>query len=166
MTERVLTASLAATAVTLSVTSSLLGLYRADAAEQEDECAPKGACVETAEGQVPIAEFDAECSGSTPQSDLKAFARARSERHGWSEGQHSHLLRLWTRESRWEWDATNPTSGAYGIPQSLPPRKLASAGKDWKTNPCTQIRWGVNYIKKRYDTPAQAWAFWQQHHWY
>jgi hypothetical protein len=47
---------------------------------------------------------------------------------------------VWTRESGWNPYATNPLSGAYGIPQSLPAAKMASAGPDWQTNPATQIR--------------------------
>jgi hypothetical protein len=67
------------------------------------------------------------------------------------------LDKLWTRESGWNHKARNPSSGAYGIPQAYPAGKLASAGADWQTNPATQIRWGLDYIKKRYDDPCGAW---------
>jgi hypothetical protein len=69
------------------------------------------------------------------------------------------LLDLWNRESGWSYDAENPTSGAYGIPQSLPGSKMASAGSDWQTDPATQIRWGLGYIKQVYGNPCAAWAF-------
>jgi resuscitation-promoting factor RpfB len=66
---------------------------------------------------------------------------------------------LWQRESGWLYDAENPVSGAYGIPQSLPGGKMASAGADWQTDPATQIRWGLGYIKGQYGNPCSAWAF-------
>lgn len=73
---------------------------------------------------------------------------------------------LWTRESNWRWNATNPTSGAYGIPQSLPASKMASAGPDWRTNYRTQIEWGLSYIAQRYGTPCAAWAHSENVGWY
>jgi hypothetical protein len=66
---------------------------------------------------------------------------------------------LWELESQWDYDAENPVSGAYGIPQALPGSKMASAGPDWETDPATQIRWGLGYIKEIYGTPCNAWAF-------
>lgn len=77
----------------------------------------------------------------------------------------SCLNNIWTRESGWIYSAENP-SGAYGIPQALPGDKMASAGADWMTNPATQIRWGLGYIKAVYGDPCSAWAFWQAHSWY
>jgi hypothetical protein len=68
------------------------------------------------------------------------------------------LLDLWNRESGWVYDAEN-ASGAYGIPQALPGSKMASAGADWETDPATQIRWGLGYIKEVYGNPCSAWAF-------
>ena len=75
------------------------------------------------------------------------------------------LNNIWTRESGWRYNAAN-ASGAYGIPQALPGSKMASAGADWQTNPATQIRWGLGYIKGTYGTPCNAWAFWQAHSYY
>lgn len=69
------------------------------------------------------------------------------------------LLNLWNRESGWLWDAENPSSGAYGIPQALPGDKMASAGADWQTNPATQIKWGLGYISQVYGTPCAAYDF-------
>lgn len=66
------------------------------------------------------------------------------------------LLDLWNRESGWIYNAEN-ASGAYGIPQALPGDKMASAGSDWLTNPATQIKWGLGYIKDVYGTPCAAW---------
>lgn len=74
---------------------------------------------------------------------------------GWSEAEFTCLDQLWQRESGWNHLAANP-SGAYGIPQSLPGSKMASAGADWQTNPATQIKWGLGYISGRYGTPCGA----------
>lgn len=70
------------------------------------------------------------------------------------------------RESRWEVDAENPSSGAYGIPQALPPEKMASAGEDWRTNAQVQIDWMLQYLNGRYGGPCRGWAFWQVNGWY
>lgn len=77
----------------------------------------------------------------------------------WNTKQWACLDRLWWHESNWNSSAKN-SAGAYGIPQALPASKLASAGKDWKTNPETQIRWGLNYIAHRYGNPCGALHFW------
>lgn len=79
--------------------------------------------------------------------------------------EYSCLNNIWTRESAWRWNAEN-ASGAYGIPQALPGDKMASAGADWQTNPTTQIKWGLGYIKERYGTPCNAWSFWQANGFY
>jgi hypothetical protein len=70
------------------------------------------------------------------------------------------------RESGWNVSATNSSSGAYGLVQALPGSKMASAGSDWKTNAATQIKWGLDYMKSRYGSPAAAWKFWQANGWY
>ncbi|MEV5939866.1 transglycosylase SLT domain-containing protein [Streptomyces sp. NPDC051994] len=69
-------------------------------------------------------------------------------------------------ESGWNPSATNASSGAYGLVQALPGSKMASAGADWQSNPATQIKWGLNYMKERYGSPCGAWNFWQQNSWY
>jgi hypothetical protein len=85
---------------------------------------------------------------------------------GYEPEQFICLDQLWTRESGWNPFADNPTSTAYGIPQSLPGTKMASAGADWRTNPRTQIRWGLGYIKARYVNPCRAWAHSESDNWY
>ncbi|MEV0636975.1 transglycosylase SLT domain-containing protein [Streptomyces sp. NPDC050619] len=64
-------------------------------------------------------------------------------------------------ESGWNYLAVNPSSGAYGLVQSYPGSKMASVGADWRTNPATQIKWGLNYMNDRYGSPCDAWAYWQ-----
>ncbi|MCF1600216.1 transglycosylase SLT domain-containing protein [Streptomyces muensis] len=69
-------------------------------------------------------------------------------------------------ESSWNYQAVNPSSGAYGLFQALPGSKMSSVGSDWQTNPATQIKWGLNYMNERYDSPCGAWSFWQANRWY
>lgn len=95
----------------------------------------------------------------------KAYGKQMNELKGWAACWPS-LEQLWERESSWNERAQNPYSGAYGIPQALPPEKLASAGADWRTSSPTQIAWGLSYIKARYGDPCKAWRFWQANHWY
>jgi hypothetical protein len=87
---------------------------------------------------------------------------------GWAANEWPALNTLWTGESGWRTTADNPSSDAYGIPQALPGSKMASAGADWKTNPATQIKWGLNYIRGRYGSPTNALEWWNSRspHWY
>ena len=94
----------------------------------------------------------------TPSGSPQQIAMAMLGSYGWSSSQFGCLQSLWNRESGWNPTATNPTSGAYGIPQALPARKMASAGADWQTNPATQIRWGLGYIQQVYGSPCAAWS--------
>ena len=104
----------------------------------------------------------------TPGS-AQAIAKSMMGAYGWNTtSSFSCLVNLWNGESGWRWNATNPSSGAYGIPQAWPANKMATAGADWRTNPRTQIRWGMGYIKGRYGTPCAAWSAWlsRSPHWY
>lgn len=101
-------------------------------------------------------------SPGSAQEIGKQLAAAR----GWGDDQFACLLQLWNKESGWRVDAENRSSGAYGIPQSLPGSKMASVGADWRTNPATQITWGLNYIGGRYGNPCGAWSASQAKGWY
>ncbi len=97
----------------------------------------------------------------------KAIARQiMQSRYGWGSKQFNCYNNIIMRESMWKVSADNPTSSAYGIPQALPGSKMASAGPDWRTNPATQIKWGLGYVKSRYGTPCSAWGFKSSHGWY
>ena len=100
------------------------------------------------------------------QGDPRDIARALLPQFGFSSDQFGCLDSLWMRESGWNPAAHNPSSGAHGIPQSLPGSKMASAGADWATNPATQIEWGLGYIRDRYGSPCGAWAHSESHGWY
>ncbi|MDG9721117.1 transglycosylase SLT domain-containing protein [Streptomyces sp. DH24] len=80
--------------------------------------------------------------------------------------QYQCFSKIVEHESGWDVNATNASSGAYGLVQALPGSKMASAGSDWKTNPATQIEWGLDYMKDRYGSACGAWDFWQSNGWY
>ena len=71
-----------------------------------------------------------------------------------------------SQESGWRVNATNRSSGAYGIPQALPGSKMASAGSDWQTNPITQLKWMNSYVVGRYGSWQNAYAHKKSKGWY
>jgi hypothetical protein len=96
-----------------------------------------------------------------------AIGQRLASAYGWGSGpQWTCLDELWTRESGWRIVWNYQGSGAYGIPQSLPADKMASAGPDWRTNPATEIRWGLGYVRSTYGTPCGAWAHETANSWY
>lgn len=94
------------------------------------------------------------------------IGKAQASKRGWTGRQWVCLKKLWYHESGWSIRSGSPNGGSFGIPQSLPGSKMASAGSDWRTNAATQIKWGLGYIKSRYGSPCGAFAHWQSHHWY
>ncbi|MFJ9343026.1 peptidoglycan-binding protein [Streptomyces sp. NPDC101733] len=100
---------------------------------------------------------------------LYQVAQSQFGAHDWTVStQFPCLKSLWIGESNWKVYATNPSSGAYGIPQSLPGNKMAASGGDWANNPVTQIKWGLKYIDERYGNPCKAYDTWKARspHWY
>ena len=115
----------------------------------------------------PAAAVSAAPAAGTPDpGSAQAIALGIIVSHGWGADQFNCLVSLWNRESGWNVYAHNTSSGAYGIPQSLPGEKMASAGADWQTNPTTQIIWGLGYIEGRYGSPCGAWAHSEDKGWY
>ena len=101
------------------------------------------------------------------QGSNRALGKQMAEDiYGWSGDQWACLDTLWAHESGWRTTAGNKSSGAYGIPQALPGTKMAKYGADWRTNPATQIEWGLSYVKGRYGTPCGAWSHFLDSHWY
>lgn len=102
------------------------------------------------------------------QADPKSAARELMGDFGFGADQWNCLDQLVTGESTWNYLAVNPTSGAYGLFQSLPAEKMSSVADDWGTNPVTQIKWGLQYIKSSYGTPCGALSAWNSRwpHWY
>ncbi len=106
-----------------------------------------------------------EMARNTVGAKKVAKAIADSE-YDWGDKQFLCLNRLWTKESHWNYRAHNKSSGAHGIPQALPAIRMDDVATDWRTNPVTQIRWGLRYIEARYDTPCRAWAKFQRSNYY
>ncbi|MFP1719738.1 G5 domain-containing protein [Gardnerella sp. Marseille-Q9185] len=92
---------------------------------------------------------------ATPEQ-AKLFAQGAAAQMGWTGKQWEDLVWLWNRESGWRWNAENPSSHAYGIPQALPGNKMSSAGANWHEDAAVQISWGISYIKGRYKDPSGA----------
>ncbi|WP_174569461.1 transglycosylase SLT domain-containing protein [Streptomyces qaidamensis] len=106
-----------------------------------------------------ISDFPVATSYSIAQ--LQAMARQMVP-----SGQFQCFSNIVDHESDWNYKAVNPSSGAYGMFQALPGSKMSSVGADWRTNPATQIKWGLNYMNDRYGSPCEAWSFWQANNWY
>ena len=101
-----------------------------------------------------------------PNAAQQIARQLMANQYGWGGDQFGCLVSLWDKESGWNLNAYNASSGATGIPQALPGNKMASAGADWQTNPATQITWGLGYIASRYSTPCAAWDKSEASGWY
>ena len=102
----------------------------------------------------------------TPQGAKKVAKAILLDEYGFAEKQYICLSQLWTKESNWNYKSRNKKSGAHGIPQALPASKMSVISTDWRTNPVTQIRWGLRYISIRYETPCKALAKHKRSNWY
>jgi hypothetical protein len=130
------------------------------------EAAADQAAQEQAQQQQAQQSPAAPPAAPAPSGSAQQIAMGMLGSYGWSSSQFSCLVSLWNQESGWNVYATNPTSGAYGIPQALPGSKMASAGADWQTDAATQIRWGLSYIQSLYGSPCGAWAHEEADGWY
>jgi len=102
---------------------------------------------------------------ASPQFNKRFARKYMADKYGWCGQQYICLVTLWNHESGWNVSAHN-SSGAHGIPQALPGSKMSASGADWHNNPYTQVKWGLSYIKGRYNTPCNAWSEWQHKGWY
>lgn len=117
-------------------------------AERASRSEVRSASAFTAQGSYTVAEIQAMARQMVPADQFQCFSN------------------IVDHESTWNYRATNPSSGAYGLVQAYPGSKMASAGADWQTNPATQIKWGLSYMNGRYGSPCGAWSFWLEHHSY
>ena len=141
--------------------------YEAEQARLRAEAEAKKKREEEARRQREREQSTTTASSSGSLSDYQAYAKNLViNTYGWSEYDFECLVKLWNRESGWNPNAHNKSSGAHGIPQSLPASKMASEGADYYTNGYTQIRWGLKYIQGRYGSPSAAWAHSQSKGWY
>lgn len=120
------------------------------------------AAVAAATAGMVLASAPAHAANATAPAQAQAIAHKMIP----DAAQFTAFSKIVERESGWNVAATNASSGAYGLVQALPGSKMASAGSDWKTNAATQIKWGLDYMKSRYGSPAAAWKFWQANGWY
>ncbi|MET9516480.1 transglycosylase SLT domain-containing protein [Streptomyces sp. NPDC002994] len=105
-----------------------------------------------------VTEAEAAAAATSPQSVARQMIP--------DAAQYACFDKIVEHESGWNPQASNASSGAYGLVQALPASKMSSAGADWKTNPATQIEWGLDYMNERYGSPCDAWSFWQSNGWY
>ncbi|MFG2596832.1 transglycosylase SLT domain-containing protein [Streptomyces sp. NPDC048462] len=119
-----------------------------DAAERASRSEVRSASAFATQGSYSVAEVQAMARQMVPGDQFQCFSN------------------IVNHESTWNYRASNPSSGAYGLVQALPGSKMSSAGADWQTNPATQIKWGLNYMDSRYGSPCGAWSFWQANSWY
>jgi hypothetical protein len=134
--------------------------------EARRQAAARRAAERAAARQAQQAAGSPASTPAAPSGSPQQIAAAMLGSFGWSSGEFGCLKSLWNAESGWNPSATNPISGAYGIPQALPGSKMASAGADWQTNPATQIKWGLGYIQQVYGSPCAAWSHEQSTGWY
>jgi hypothetical protein len=141
---------------------------RAESRLAAKRAAARKAAEQRAAEQRAAAREEVQKASAVPAAPGSAqeIARSMLGSYGWSPSQFSCLNSLWAGESGWEVTASNPSTGAYGIPQALPGSKMASAGPDWQTDAATQIRWGLGYIKNLYGSPCGAWSHEQSAGWY
>ena len=105
-------------------------------------------------------------TASGQKGEYQKYALSIIGNYGWADSEIIPLIKLWDRESGWNPNSHNRSSGAHGIPQALPASKMASEGSDYYTNGNTQIRWGLGYIARRYGSPSAAWAHFSSSGWY
>ncbi|WES64196.1 hypothetical protein P0L94_17245 [Microbacter sp. GSS18] len=144
----------------------------ADLADRLEQAREKKAAEEEAARKAAEAKRKAEeaakalAAGNTVDGAKATARNLAASQYGWGADQFSCLDSLWTKESGWNYQAYNPSSGATGIPQSLPGSKMATAGADWQTNATTQIQWGLDYIARAYGSPCAAWGHSVATDWY
>lgn len=120
--------------------------------------------VGTAEQQTSsVAEANAtstDIGTTTPVGDMQQWAHDYLLSNGYTEADFTATAFIINHESGWRVNATNGSSGAYGLPQALPGSKMASAGADWATNYQTQLKWFWNYCASRYGSIQGAYSYW------
>ncbi|WP_282006516.1 hypothetical protein [Propioniciclava sinopodophylli] len=154
-------AALTTTSGAIDATEAAIQQQRAEQAAAEKAAAEKAAAEKKAAEKKAAAP-----QGGSRSANKELGRHLAATLYGWTGEQFTCYDNIIMRESLWDQYADNPTSSAYGIPQALPGKRMASEGADWKTNPATQIKWGLKYVKERYGTPCKAWAFKRAKGWY
>ncbi|MFI5861737.1 transglycosylase SLT domain-containing protein [Streptomyces sp. NPDC051546] len=141
---------------------------KAEAQKAEDQKAAEEKAEKEREEQEQVASRSASRDGSSfaPQASYTVAQVKAIAQQMVPAGQFQCFSKIINQESTWNYQAVNKSSGAYGLVQALPGSKMASAGADWRTNPATQIEWGLNYMNSRYGSPCAAWNFHIANGWY
>jgi hypothetical protein len=139
-------------------TDAVYGGFSLKASAKKSLFSSELALVSTMSKQVEMAR--------TPLGAKKVAKDILYNEYGFKHVQYACLEKLWTEESNWRYKAHNKRSGAHGIAQALPANKMDVVSTDWRTNPVTQIRWGLRYISIRYETPCKALAKHKRSNWY
>ena len=103
---------------------------------------------------------------TVPAGEMQQWAHDYLLSSGYSEADFTATVYIISHESGWNVSATNPSSGAYGLPQALPGSKMVSAGADWATNYQTQLKWFWGYCAQRYGSIQGAYTYWLANHCY
>ncbi len=162
----------ASASATLSGSTSVKSLTRSELADREERASRSTDDRRPAADRAKARTLSNDSGAAVTKTadlttaDPRTLAKALMPTFGMSPSQFGCLDNIWSQESGWNVHADNPSSSAYGIPQSLPGSKMASAGPDWANNAETQIRWGLGYIKARYGSPCAAWSYKQGAGWY
>jgi len=104
----------------------------------------------------PVGEVAQAVKPEPQPTEPKAIAQAKAASRGWTDTEWQALDQLWHKESGWNPNAYNASSGACGIPQAVPCTKIPNP-----EDVHSQLDWGMTYIQSRYGTPSKALAFWQ-----
>lgn len=81
---------------------------------------------------------------------------------GIAESDWGYVDYIVSKESGWNPNATNSSSGACGLVQALPCSKVPGNGY----NPVDNLRWANGYATGRYGSWAGAHSFWVRNHWW
>ena len=149
--------------VTAAKAKAAAAKKEAAAAKAKAAAAKARAAAEKAAADAAVAKRGYEQGVTDPREMARQILK---NKYGYGANQYACFNNIIIRESNWNISATNASSGAYGIPQALPGSKMASVASDWRTNPATQIIWGIQYMKSRYGSPCGAWGFKSSHGWY
>jgi hypothetical protein len=162
LTEQAQTQQAAAeTAAKKAVAEAARKKAAAEAAKKKAE-AEAAAAAKAAEAKAKKLAAEAASTGNYSIAAVQAMAQQIVG----NSTQYQCFSWIVSRESGWNYRASNASSGAYGLVQALPGSKMASAGADWQTNPATQIKWGLGYMNSRYGSPCGAQQFWEANGWY
>lgn len=99
-----------------------------------------------------------EIAGASEVSSNKALARQDFPH---PPRQSSCRSFIYSHESGWHHLAVNPSSGAGGIPQRMPPYS-----SHWLHTPRQQLAFGERYVRGRFNTWCAAKSFWLDHGWF